>query len=88
MIYSKQIGEGNVAVFIHGFCETHEVWENIQPQLSENYRTIAVDLPGFGHSDLANKSITIEEAAQHVYEHLKYLDINNCVININQNNLL
>lgn len=80
MIYSKQIGKGDVVVFIHGFCETHEIWENIQPQISDSYRTIAIDLPGFGHSDLANRSITIEESAQHVYDHLKHLDINECII--------
>jgi len=50
-------GQGQkVIVFLHGFCESKEIWEDLLSMLAaEGYRCIALDLPGFGlqiHDDL------------------------------------
>lgn len=80
MIYSKQSGKGKAVVLIHGFCETHSIWDNIAPKLSESYHITNLDLPGFGYSDLVAQKITIDMVGQAVHEHLRYLGIDNCVI--------
>lgn len=80
MIYSKQSGTGETVVLLHGFCETHTIWEGIHESLANHYHTVSIDLPGFGLSDLAASSITISDAGQYVYEHLKHLGIDRAVI--------
>lgn len=80
MIYSKQSGEGNVVVLIHGFCETHAIWDTTQLDLASSFHTINIDLPGYGNSDLSAVSITIEEVAKHIVKHLKHLGVDSCVI--------
>ena len=46
-------GEGKETIlFIHGLGGTRKHWQQNMPALSRNYRTIAVDLPGYGDSKL------------------------------------
>lgn len=80
MIYSKQSGSGEAVVLIHGFCETHEVWQNIVPVLNKKYCVIAIDLPGFGESDLPQSLNTIDEISEAVYLHLTSQGITECVM--------
>ena len=80
MIYSKQSGTGEAVVLIHGFCETHEVWQNIIPALNKTNFVIAIDLPGFGKSSLPNSLNTIDEISEEVYLHLISQGITQCVM--------
>ncbi len=57
-------GEGRPVIFLHGFCETHKIWENFIPLLSSNVKTFALDLPGFGSSPLYSSTFTLDEVAQ------------------------
>jgi len=53
------IGEGPPIVFIHGLSGSWQNWlENI-PEFAQDHRVIAVDLPGFGESELPPEDITI-----------------------------
>ena len=55
-LFFKEIGYGNVTVvLIHGFCESHRIWEPLATKLSEKYRILVPDLPGFGESPLPNE---------------------------------
>jgi pimeloyl-ACP methyl ester carboxylesterase len=38
-------------VFIHGFASSWVVWSQLMSALKEEYRVVALDLPGFGYSD-------------------------------------
>ncbi|WP_341258193.1 SDR family oxidoreductase [Gordonia malaquae] len=38
-------------VLVHGWPDTHHLWDRIAPQLSEHYRVFAYDTRGFGESD-------------------------------------
>ncbi|WP_162917294.1 haloalkane dehalogenase [Dongia deserti] len=49
MSYLEQ-GEGEVVLFLHGNPSAAYLWRNVMPFVSENHRTIAVDLIGMGHS--------------------------------------
>ena len=50
--YTK-IGEGVPLVMLHGFCEDRSIWDDMLEPLSKRNAVIAIDLPGFGESDLA-----------------------------------
>ncbi|MAY25233.1 MAG: hypothetical protein CMK02_02870 [Polycyclovorans sp.] len=41
-------GQGPVVVLIHGLGANHEDWRRVVPLLSDTFRVLVVDLPGFG----------------------------------------
>jgi pimeloyl-ACP methyl ester carboxylesterase len=54
-----EMGQGPPVVLIHGLSGCWQNWlENI-PHLARRHRVIAVDLPGFGESELPNEEISI-----------------------------
>ena len=70
-----EIGEGPPLVFVHGHSGSWENWlENI-PQFAQSRRVVAMDLPGFGHSQMPAQDISIEAYARSVAELLDKLDI-------------
>jgi len=76
----SDIGEGNVLVLIHGFMESIETWKYLIPKLSNNYRIIAIDLPGHGKSNLSNELLNIESYCETVLKLLQKLSIKKCFI--------
>lgn len=74
-------GKGPVVVLIHGFCEDKSVWSDISGKLSEDYRVVSIDLPGFGDSALPkHEDITINEMAREVHELLSLLNLEQYII--------
>ena len=57
-------------VLLHGYLETHEIWDSFRELLDPDYRTIAPDLPGHGMSGtfIVND---MEKQADVVYAYLK-----------------
>jgi pimeloyl-ACP methyl ester carboxylesterase len=54
-----EMGQGPPLVFVHGLAGCWQNWlENI-PHFARSHRVIAVDLPGFGESDLPLEDISI-----------------------------
>ena len=49
-IVFSESGQGNTVIFLHGFCESKELWKNFESHLSSDFRVISPDLPGFGES--------------------------------------
>lgn len=62
-IHFYEKGEGQSLVFIHGFCETSEMWHPFAEEFSKSFRVICPDIPGFGNSTLESKQISLEEVA-------------------------
>jgi len=53
------IGEGPVVLFVHGLSGCWKNWlENI-PHFARDHRVVAVDLPGFGESEMPGRAISI-----------------------------
>ncbi|MBL7959304.1 alpha/beta hydrolase [bacterium] len=52
-MFVHEIGSGLPVVFIHGYPLNRRTWEN-QLVLSDSYRILAPDLPGFGQSGYEN----------------------------------
>ncbi len=68
-------GEGPALVFVHGLGASWQSWlENI-PEFARDHRVVAVDLPGFGGSELPDGDISIEYYANWVYRLLDELGI-------------
>lgn len=63
MINFVSIGQGKPLIFIHGFCESKEMWITFSEELAKTHTVYCIDLPGFGESPLQQDSITLEEVA-------------------------
>lgn len=50
-------GDGDTIVLLHGIYARKEHWVDLARKLTDNYRVVALDLPGFGD----NKSLSIEQ---------------------------
>jgi len=53
-------GDGPPIVFIHGLSGTWQNWLENLPYFAQNHRWIAMDLPGFGYSDMPAGKISIK----------------------------
>ena len=53
------MGEGPPLVFVHGLAGCWQNWLENVPHFAKTHRVVAVDLPGFGESELPNEDITI-----------------------------
>lgn len=78
IFYTDQ-GKGFPIVLIHGFCETHEVWARFAQKLSEGFRVISVDLPGFGKSKSMQEGFSVADAASKIQSLLEQLEIKTCI---------
>lgn len=78
IFYTDQ-GKGFPVILIHGFCETHEVWSRFSRELSNDFRVVNVDLPGFGNSKSLPQNFSVADAGTKVLALLDALDINKCV---------
>ena len=73
-------GEGPALVFIHGLGASWQSWlENI-PEFARDHRVVAMDLPGFGCSDLPEEDIAIEYYAEWTFRLLDELGIDDGVV--------
>ncbi len=59
----RQYGNGKPIIFLHGFPMNQTVWNDFVPLLSDHYRVITVDLPGFGKSSMPESPFTIDMIA-------------------------
>jgi pimeloyl-ACP methyl ester carboxylesterase len=51
-LFAVEEGEGPLVVLVHGWPEFWWSWRHTLPALAEaGYRAVAIDLPGYGHSD-------------------------------------
>jgi pimeloyl-ACP methyl ester carboxylesterase len=69
------IGEGPVVLFVHGLSGCWQNWlENI-PHFARDHRVIAMDLPGFGQSEMPAEQISISRYADTLDALLDVLEI-------------
>ena len=68
-------GSGNAIMLIHGYMETSEVWKNFSDKVSQKFRTLSIDLPGHGLSELCNEINSMELMAEAVVAVLDALNI-------------
>lgn len=70
MLSFSDNGAGNTLVFLHGYCESKEVWDQFEVHFSKTNRVICIDLPGYGASP-AIPHLSMDSMAHAVYEVLQ-----------------
>lgn len=73
-------GKGSCVVFLHGFLESLDMWDEYSELLSDRYRVICIDLPGFGKSEMVHDIHTMEIYADTTKAVLEHLNIYECVL--------
>ena len=79
-VFFKDHGKGNVLVFLPGFTETCDIWNDFSRELSDTFRIIAIDLPGHGKTGTFGEIHTMEMIARVVKGVLDHLHIRECLL--------
>lgn len=79
-IHFFEKGSGQPVVLIHGFCEIGAMWEDFAQELSQDFRVLCCDLPGFGKTPLFQAHISLEEVAVLLEEWLEENGVENPII--------
>jgi pimeloyl-ACP methyl ester carboxylesterase len=79
-IESTRLGKGFPVIFLHGFCETKEMWFPFVAPLAQHYCVITINLPGFGDSPLDKTEITLEEIADELADWFQSNELEKAVI--------
>lgn len=66
-IYYQKLGNGPCVVFLHGFLESSQIFEEIISVISKTNTCIAIDLPGHGQSQGLNESFNMNDLANLVH---------------------
>ncbi|MEM6395032.1 MAG: alpha/beta hydrolase [Bacteroidota bacterium] len=67
-------------LFIHGLGSNLEAWRKNIEELSENYRCIALDLPGYGKSSTGDYPFTMTYFADAVKRFAEHLELENIIL--------
>ena len=55
-------------LLLHGFCETHEIWNDLTSLPLSGLQLVAIDLPGFGQSPLPPAPFSLDEIGRRILE--------------------
>jgi pimeloyl-ACP methyl ester carboxylesterase len=80
MLHFFEKGQGHPLIFLHGFCESGEMWHYLADSLSTQYRVICPDLPGFGSSPITHPITCLEDVAEQLEEWMDALQIQNPIV--------
>lgn len=80
MLHFFEKGQGPALLFLHGFCESGEMWRYFADSLSNQYRVLCPDLPGFGNSTMTHPISSLEEVALQLEEWMDALQIQNPIV--------
>ncbi len=72
-------GRGLPLVLVHGFPLDNRIWQDQVSGLSDKYRVIAPDLPGFGQSP-SDEPFTMESLADILHAFLAEIDAVPCIL--------
>ncbi|MEA3317264.1 MAG: alpha/beta hydrolase [Bacteroidota bacterium] len=78
LISFSDAGSGKAIVFLHGYLESSEIWNDFARKFTLNNRVVCIDLPGHGNSSISKNTASLELMAEIVNEVLKYLCIEKC----------
>jgi pimeloyl-ACP methyl ester carboxylesterase len=59
-----ELGEGPAILFVHGLGASWQSWLEQLPEFAKGHRVVAMDLPGFGYSEMPRDDISIESYAR------------------------
>ncbi|MBQ2676536.1 MAG: alpha/beta hydrolase [Clostridia bacterium] len=73
-------GEGSDILFLHGWGSSLDAFNRMIAFLSQDFRCIAVDLPGFGKSDMPQKPLTLQDYCDFVKKFMDELKLENPIM--------
>lgn len=73
-------GSGHTVVLLHGFLENLTMWDEFSKKLSITNNVIAIDLPGFGQSDIIINNHSMRLMAETVMQVLEKECISKCIM--------
>ena len=79
-IYGQISGQGPALVLLHGFCETHHIWQELTIDLARDYKVFTPDIPGFGDSFLRYDHFSLNRIAGLLKDWLVTNQIGSCTI--------
>ncbi len=68
-------GKGRLIVLLHGWGDDSSTFDLIADKLSQNYRVIALDLPGFGQTQPPPATWNLDDYAQFVRDFIEKLNL-------------
>ncbi|BBI35286.1 alpha/beta fold hydrolase [Cohnella abietis] len=71
----EEAGNGQPIVLLHGFCGSHQYWDEVLPLLSSHGHIIAPDLRGHGASSATEGVYSMELLADELVDLLDELDL-------------
>lgn len=74
------LGEGPAIVWIHGLGACWQTWLENLPRFARDHRCVALDLPGFGRSEMPEDEISIESYGRVVNDFCDALGIERATI--------
>jgi len=78
-IFYRNIGNGDPVMFVHGFGEDGEVWNDQIEFLKNKYHLIVPDLPGSGRSEMIN-DMSMEGMAEVLHSIIHEENIDTCTV--------
>src|SRR5262245_50276884 len=79
-IFYREAGpkDAPAVLLLHGFPSSSQMFRNLIPALSDGYRVVAPDYPGFGHSSMPRRdefAYTFDNLAEVIDEFTVTLDL-------------
>lgn len=78
-IFYRSIGTGKPVMFVHGFGEDGNVWQNQIDHLKDKFQLIVPDLPGSGNSEMIN-DMSMEGMAEVLHSIIHEESIDRCTV--------
>ncbi|MEM9481564.1 MAG: alpha/beta hydrolase [Verrucomicrobiota bacterium] len=81
-VFVKREGSGTPLVMLHGFAASSYSFRKLQPLLSKQFDTVAIDWNGFGYTERPKESLAYTDEGQvaMLEQVLESLGINDCVL--------
>ena len=74
-------GSGDPILFLHGIPDNAYLWRNVFPEVSKNNRAIALDLPGYGKSDVpSQEDYSIARYSRYVSGFIQRMNLKNVLV--------
>ena len=73
-LYSEVKGSGHNVVLLHGWGMHGGLWGKFNELLTSNYKTHAIDMPGFGNSKNLKCSFTLDSISEEIEEYIKNIN--------------
>ena len=80
-LHFEEKGEGRPLIFLHGFGANIHTWKHLIPRLADQYKTVSLDLKGFGRSPKpADNEYSAEDQAELVADFIVNKDLSDITL--------